>query len=482
MNLDTEACYRACLGRDSRFDGQFYLGVLTTGIYCLPSCPARTPLPHNCRFFPTAAAAVAAGFRACLRCRPDRLVVGHRRRHGELVDRAVQLIHDGVVDRVGVAGLASRLHVSQRHLHRQLVAEVGAGAQQLNQTRRAQVARALIDQTTMTLAEVAFAAGFGSIRQFNEVLRAEFGVPPSALRRAPAEARNESLADPELALRLPYRPPLAWDALRAALQAHAVADVESVTETTHTRLVPTTTGGALATVAWPLAPTDTVGVKLRLTTLTDLLPAITAMRRWLDLDADPGIVDEALSTDETLSPLVAARPGMRVPGAVDGAEFALFTVLGQRISLKSALTVQARLVAEFGIPAGPGGPWRRMEPAALVEAGADRIREALRLPQAKAQTLYALAVELAGGLELSPGADPNRTRARLTAIHGIGEWTAEFIAMRALADPDACPTADLVLARALGVAPGRPVSRRAEPWRPWRAYATMHLWTKESYL
>lgn len=482
-DIDPDACYRACAGREARFDGRFFLAVTTTGIYCRPSCPARMPKPENCRFLPTAAAAVAAGFRACRRCRPDALP-GTRLwdESGDLAGRAVALIRDGIVDEVGVAGLAARLGVSSRHLHRLLASHVGAGAAQLNQTRRAQVARALIDDSAMPLADVAFAAGFGSVRQFNDVMRAEFGCPPSRLRGPRGRERADGMVG-GLSLRLPVRPPVAWGPLRAALDAHAIEGLERAERDAHTRVIETAAGPVLATIAWPDdSRQGHVGVRLSLNDVAGTLPAITAIRRWLDLDADPLVIDGALSSDPALAPLVERRPGLRVPGAVDGNETALFTVLGQQISLAAARTVQARLVATFGAASPIGDGWRSTPvPGTLATAGPDAIRTALRLTRAKATSLHALAEALANGLHLSPGADLIATRRALLALPGIGPWTTEFIAMRALRDPDALPANDLVLARALGSRTAGETSRTAEAWRPWRAYATMHHWTEETY-
>lgn len=466
--LDDDACYEACSGRETRWDGHFVLAVTSTGIYCRPSCPAAKPRRENCRFFPTAAAAVAAGYRACRRCRPDALPgSGRWDAHASLAGRAVRAIRDGAIDEVGVAGLAYQLGVSERQLHRLLIAEVGASPSQLNRTRRAHLARTLLDQTSMSVTEVAFASGFGSVRQFNDVFRAEFGTSPTRLRGRPGEARRESDDALTLTLRLPFREPYAAPALRAALAAHAVPGLESVEADAHRRLVQTASGPAQAVVRWGVGA---VSAHLTLPSFDAVTPVVARLRRWLDLDADPEIIDAHLSRSGLLAPLVGQRPGLRVPGVIDAAEFALFVVLGQQISLAAARTVQARLVASLGV-----------EPTALAEAGPERIREQLRLTRAKAATVHALAEALAGGLRLTPDADRVEARSRLLAIRGIGEWTAEFIAMRAVGDPDACPASDLVLRRALGGVPTRDVARAADPWRPWRAYGVMHLWTKESY-
>ena len=480
LPLDDDSCYKACAGREHAWDGHFVLAVTSTGIYCRPSCPARLPRRENCRFFASAAAAVASGFRACRRCRPDRLPgdAGWSDRE-DLVGRAVQAIRDGVVDDVGVAGLGERFGVGVRHLNRIFREQVGATVHQVNRTRRAHTARALMDQTDWRLGEIAFAAGFGSIRQFNEVMRTEFGTSPGELRRHPEpETARGGSGRIRLTVRLPAPGMQAATAMRAALAAHAVPGVERSESGTLTRLVNTPVGAALAR-------TDVMGrVELDLPALGALAPTLGAVRRWLAVDADTTTADILLRRDPQLAPLVAERPGLRVPGVIDGAEFAFFTVLGQQISLAAARTVQERFVTSYGSPApGLEEGWRLPpDPAEVAEAGQDGLRESLRLTRSKAATLHALAVELAGGLRVDPWVDRAETRSRLLGIRGIGAWTTEFIAMRGLGDPDACPSGDLVLQRALGLSTSRQVLARAEAWRPWRSRAVMHLWTKESYL
>jgi AraC family transcriptional regulator, regulatory protein of adaptative response / DNA-3-methyladenine glycosylase II len=482
--LDPDACYRAVQGRESRFDGRVYLGVVTTGIYCRPSCPARTPRRENCRFFTSAAAAVAAGFRACRRCRPDALPGSREWDHRtDLAARAVRLIGSGVVDQVGVAGLAARLHVSERHLHRVLVAEVGAAPHQLARTRRAQTARLLTEQTGLSLTEIAYAAGFASVRQFNDVMRAEFGAPPSALRRPAAgdpDDGRSAVGAPSVVLRLRHRPPLAVEPLRRLLAEHTVPGLE--------RIGPD--GSLTRTVAGPHGPaevqvrlgeeSDHVVVRLRLGDLADLAPVVGRLRRWLDLDADPAQVDGALADDHELAPLVSARPGLRVPGAVDGAETAVLAVLGQHISLRAARTGAGRLVEAFGQPADDG---LRTFPSAevLAAVGPEAIRDASASTVARARAVHTLAEAVSGGLRLDPGADRDDTRAALLRLPGVGPWTTEYVALRCLGDPDAFPSGDLVLRRALGVRTAGEATARAEPWRPWRGYALLHLWTREVF-
>ncbi|WP_024357313.1 DNA-3-methyladenine glycosylase 2 family protein [Leucobacter chironomi] len=498
--LDFDACYRAASGRDGRWDGRVYLCVTSTGIYCRPSCPARKPRPENCRFLPSAAACVAAGFRACKRCRPDALP-GTRDwdARGDLVARAVRRIRDGAVDAVGVAGLAAELAVSERHLRRMLLHEIGATPLQLARTRRAHAARSLIEQTDLPLADIAFAAGFGSVRQFGDSMREEFGIAPSRLPRPgaggadPADGADGSggaASDerPRLALRLRTRAPFAVSAIRAFLVAHAVPGrdrVDADGATAHAIDVPG--GTAVARIDWGGVPSDagrtaaaTVGIPILLSLpgLSDTMPAIQAVRRLLDLDADPAQVADALDGDPLLRALLAARPGLRLPGARDAAEFALGTVLGQQVSLAAARTLQGRLAAAFPDEAAGAAPGFHPRPSAerVAGTGADELRARLGLTRARAETLRALAAAIAGGLDLGPGADRERARRELLAIRGIGPWTVELIAMRALGDPDAFPAGDLILRRALDVRGDREAVRLAEPWRPFRGYATQHLW------
>lgn len=495
LPLDFDACYRAASGRDGRWDGRFYLGVTSTGIYCRPSCPARKPLPENCRFFPSAAACVASGFRACKRCRPE-AVPGTRDwdARGDLVGRAVRRIRDGAVDAVGVAGLARELAVSERHLRRMLIEEVGAGPLQLALTRRAHAARALIDETDLPLADIAFAAGFGSVRQFGEVMREHFGVAPSQLARRHGEAASGPSSDerPVLALRLRTRAPYDAAALRASLVAHAIPGRDVIGGDGSTEHALDAPGGtAVARVHWAevsataglataFGTTIGIPVTLELPRLADAMPAIAVVRRMLDLDADPAQIAEALGADPRLAPLVAARPGLRMPAARSAHETALGTVLGQQVSLAAARTLQGRLAARFAQPftgvAAAAKFHGGLDVAAIARESADALREALGLTRSRAETLRSLAVALTGGLDISAGADRERARRELATLRGIGPWTVEMIAMRALGDPDAYPAGDLILRRALGDPAPRDAVRIAADWRPYRGYATQHLW------
>ncbi|WP_206427479.1 DNA-3-methyladenine glycosylase 2 family protein [Leucobacter chromiireducens] len=502
LPLDADACYRAASGRDARWDGRIYLGVTSTGIYCRPSCPARKPRRENCRFFPSAAACVAAGFRACKRCRPE-AVPGTRDwdARGDLVARAMRRIRDGAIDEAGVAGLAAELAVSERHLRRVLLDSIGATPVQLARTRRAHAARSLIEETELPLADIAFAAGFGSVRQFGDTMREQFGVAPSTLPRRRAQAlpgtRSAGSGErPRIALRLHTRAPFDAAAMRAFLAAHAIPgrdEIAAVPSSATAHAVDVPGGTAVARIDWGAVPElaaqrgdragGTVGIplELELPGLADTLPAIQTLRRMLDLDADPAQIQAALGADPTLGSLIAARPGLRLPAARDPHEFALATVLGQQVSLAAARTLQGRLVRRFAtadLPdrgAAPGFV-ARIDVTRVAAMPVAELREELRITGARAATLSALATVLAGGLDLGPGADRDRARAELAAIRGIGPWTVELVAMRALGDPDAYPAGDLILRRALGVDAPRDAERLAEPWRPFRGYATQFLW------
>jgi AraC family transcriptional regulator of adaptative response / DNA-3-methyladenine glycosylase II len=465
---DVDTLYRAVTARDRRLDGRFVFGVTSTGIYCRPSCPARTPNPENVRYYAVPAAAVAAGFRACRRCRPD-AVPGSREwdHRGDLVARALRLVAAGAVDDEGVSGLARKLAVSERHLHRSLVAELGVGPQALARTRRAQTARLLLDQTDLSVTEVAFAAGFASIRQFNDVMLAEFGAPPSQLRAGVAADRPAD-AGP-LVLRLTTRLP--WDgaATLEFLASRAIPGVETVDGSVYRRSL-RTPGGVGLVEAWPEA--HRLAVRLRLPTLDAIRSAVTAARRLFDLDADPTSVDAVLSDDRYLAPLVAARPGLRVPGTVDGFELAVRAVVGQQVSVAGARTLLGRVAAQAGEAVAAGDQVTRAFPTPEQVAGSDLA--GCGLTGRRVDTLRVLAGRFVDGtIGLEPGSDTVDQRARLLALPGIGPWTADYIAMRALADPDAFPSDDLVLRQI--VTHG---SLDPDRWRPWRAYAAVHLWTQ----
>jgi AraC family transcriptional regulator of adaptative response / DNA-3-methyladenine glycosylase II len=470
--VDVERRYRAVASRDARFDGWFFTGVHTTGIYCRPSCPARTPLPHNVSFFPTAAGAQAAGFRACRRCRPD-AVPGSPEWdvRADVVARAMRLIADGEVERTGVPGLAARLGYSERQLHRLLVAELGVGALALARAQRAQTARLLIETTRLSMAEVAFAAGFASIRQFNETVQAVFATTPSALR--PTSRRPDGGSPGWLTLRLAARAPFAADEVLLFLGAHATPGLEEWDGTTFSRVLDLPHGPAVVRLS-PAAG-SAVTARLQLSELRDLGTAVARCRRLLDLDADPAAVDEVLGADPALSALVAGAPGRRVPTSPDASELAVRAVLGQQVSVAGARTLTAQLVTAAGRPlAEPVGTLTHAFPRPAALADADLT--AVGLTGARRRTVHALATALAhGSLSLGPGADRDEAARSLLALPGIGPWTAALVGLRGLADPDVWLPGDLALRRSLRTLDSSDGDAAAR-WRPWRSYAVMHLW------
>jgi AraC family transcriptional regulator of adaptative response / DNA-3-methyladenine glycosylase II len=492
MIEDFDRCYQAAQSRDPRFDGWFITAVTSTGIYCRPSCPAMTPKRENVRFYPTAAAAQQAGFRACKRCRPD-AAPGSPEWDGraDVVARAMRLIGDGVVDREGVPGLAQRLGYSVRQLQRMLLAELGAGPIAIARAQRAQTARVLIETTALSMLEIAFAAGFSSVRQFNDTIRAVFAIAPTELRRralrrdaSQRSRRGHRVKESALAgagaqgailLRLPFRKPLSPENLFGHLAATAIPGIEEVRDGAYRRTLRLPHGPGIV----ELTPTpEHVVCRARLTDLRDLTTAIARCRWLLDLDADPVAIDELFCGDSQLRPVVARAPGRRVPRCVDGAELAIRAVLGQQVSTAAARTHAARIVARHGESLeDEHGTLTHLfpEPEALHNVQ-------LAMPATRKRTLAALIDALGGErLSLDPGCDRAEALAALSELPGFGPWTTQVIAMRALGDPDAFPVADLGVRRAaqalgLPASPGA-LSDRAERWRPWRAYAVQYLWS-----
>jgi AraC family transcriptional regulator of adaptative response / DNA-3-methyladenine glycosylase II len=475
--LESERLWQAVVAEDPRFDGWVFCGVSTTGIYCRPSCPARTPKRENVRFFTTAAAAQAAGFRACKRCRPDATPGSPQwDRRADLVGRAMRLIADGVVDREGVAGLARRLGYGERHVHRELVTVVGVGPLALARAQRTQTARILLETTSLSIAAVAFGAGFQSVRQFNATVQEIFATTPRELR-ARAQRQGRAQDSGTIVLRLPYRAPLDASGLIGFLARRVVPGVEEVLDGAYRRSLRLPHGIGLV----ELRPLEAyVQASYRLDDLRDLAAAMQRSRALLDLDSDPHAVEEALGADAVLGALVRATPGRRVAGHMDGHELALRAVLGQQISLAGAATLAGRLVRDCGEALErPLGAVTHVFPRAQVLASAAPDR--LAMPGARAAALCTLAAALASGeLRLDAGADREEARRRLLALPGIGPWTADYVAMRALRDPDAFLASDLGVRHALERlgADGRPApaGRLSERWRPYRAYAVQHLW------
>jgi AraC family transcriptional regulator, regulatory protein of adaptative response / DNA-3-methyladenine glycosylase II len=477
---DFDRCYRAVQSKDARFDGWFVTAVVTTGIYCRPSCPVRPPFARNVRFYPTAAAAQGAGFRACKRCRPDASPGSPEwNMRDDLVARAMRLIADGTVDREGVSGVAVRLGYTTRQLQRLLQAETGAGPLALARAQRAQTARVLIETTDLPFSDIAFAAGFSSIRQFNDTVRSVSDSTPTELRkRAAARFGREGALPGTVSLRLPVRLPFAYEGVFGHLAASVVPGCEEVRDGSYRRTLRLPFGNGVASLT--PAP-DHVRCVLMLEDFRDLTAAISRCRRLLDLDADPQAVIDVLGSDAVLAPVVAKAPGQRIPRTVDEAELAVRAVLGQQVSMKAARTHAARLVTAYGQPIDDtNGALTHTFPSIEQLGNIDPAH--LAMPQSRRRTVIALIAGLADGtVVLDAGCDWDEARSQLLALPGIGPWTAEVIAMRGLGDPDAFPASDLGLrmaAEQLGLpSDQRALLARSEQWRPWRSYATQHLWT-----
>jgi AraC family transcriptional regulator of adaptative response / DNA-3-methyladenine glycosylase II len=483
VDLDLDACYRAFRTRDARFDGRLFSGCRTTGIYCRPVCPVRTPRRENMSFYPSAAAAQAAGFRPCLRCRPETAPdVAAWRGTSNSVSRALSLIDGGALDEAGVDGLAGRLGLGERQLRRLFREHLGASPSAVAQTRRVLLAMQLIRDTRLSMADVALAAGFGSIRRFNEVFQQLFRRPPGALRQlgiagiAPASSRD-------LIIRLPYRPPYDWAAVVAFLKARAIRGIEAVSSDRYVRTI--AIEGVHGVVSVEPASGHALQAAIRFPRLAALPAIIDRLRRVFDLGADPEGIDAHLAEDPTLAPLVAARPGLRVPGAWDGFELAIRAILGQQITVRGAVGLAGRLTLGYGEPlaeaAGAEHGLAHVFPRPERLASADLVT--LGIPRSRARALSALAAAVVDDPHvLGGGRSLTDCVKRLASLPGIGEWTAQYIAMRELREPDAFPVDDVALKRAIARIDGRmPTSRellaRAEAWRPWRAYAAQHLWS-----
>ncbi|HEX4477167.1 MAG TPA: AlkA N-terminal domain-containing protein [Polyangiaceae bacterium] len=480
MDLDADACYRAFQTRDARFDGRCFSGVLSTGIYCRPVCPARTPKRENMVFFPSAAAAQEAGFRPCLRCRPETSPdLGAWHGTSNTVARALALIEEGALDGGDVEALAERLGIGDRQLRRLFQQHLGASPIAVAQTRRVLLAKQLLHETRLTMSEVALASGFGSVRRFNETFQQLFARPPAALRRLGAAPQSKSDG---VIVRLTYRPPYDWESLLAFLSARAIPRVEIVEGNRYARTIEF--DGAQGTITVVPDAKHRLRATVHFPNLRALPAIIARMRRLFDLAADPLAIGAHLSTDSMLAAFVAERPGLRVPGAWDGFELAIRAILGQQITVPAATRLSGRLAELVGEPllhpSLEEPALDRLFPTPEAVAASDLAM--LGMPRARRDTLRALANAVVEDRALlSPGKRLEDAIARLRAVRGIGEWTAQYIAMRQLREPDAFPAADVGLLRAAaaaGLNHATPASliERAEAWRPWRAYAAVHLW------
>ncbi len=472
MGVDEDRCYEALVSRDARFDGQFIAAITSTGIYCRASCPAPVrPKRANVRVFPTAAAAQAAGFRSCKRCRPDAAPGSPEwDRRGDLVGRAMRLIESGEIDRSGVAGVAAKLHVSERHLHRVLTESVGASPVALARAHRANLARILLETSVMPITDVGYAAGFASIRQFNDTIRSVYDRTPTELRRrgGPAdEAEGTETGRLEIGTRLPFRPPLDFDDLFGGLDRYGIPGVTHADGHRYERILRLPGGPAIMSIE---ADGDELEARFSLATLADLAPAIATARRLLDLDADPVRIGEHF-VDLPIGELMRRHAGVRVTGAVDGFETLVGTVLSQQVSLRGARTLLGRLVEVAADPVDhPTLTHAFPTPEQVVDADLSGIGMTGR----RLATLRQVAGVVASGqLQLDAGADREHTRDQLLEISGIGPWTADIVAMRALRDPDVLLRNDLLVDRVLETLDGG--REQQKQWSPWRSYVTSAL-------
>lgn len=486
MGLDPSACYRAVLARDARYDGRFFTCVKTTGIYCRPICPARPPRLENCTFVPTAAAAQAAGFRPCLRCRPESAPdLDAWRGTSATVSRALKMIEAGALDDGDVASLADRLEIGQRQLRRLFRRHIGATPVGVAQTRRVLLAKQLIHQSNLSMIQVALASGFGSVRRFNETFQQLYRRPPGELRRGTI-AKSPA---PEISLLLPYRPPYDWLAMIGFLEARAIAGVEVVEGDTYSRVIELggEPGGGAGSIRVVHEPRHAgLRVIVRFPRLNALPIIIARIRRMFDLSAEPAAINAALSCDRLLAPMVAARPGLRVPGAWDPFEIAVRAVLGQQITVKAATILASRIVSVIGTPIGdsieiPGLTHAFPQPGRLNL----KALTGLGLTSARAAAIAGIAdAAVADSRLFDPRRDLPEAVARLCQLTGVGQWTAQYIAMRAMGESDAFLAADVAIQRRFNPDGRRPtvpeLLNHAERWRPWRAYAMLHLWLNDA--
>ncbi len=480
MELDPALCYQAVLARDPRFDGRFFTAVRTTRIYCRPVCPALHPALRNCSFFPTAAAAQDAGYRPCLRCRPETAPgLGAWLGTSSTVARALALIDDGALDTASMGALAGRLGIGERQLRRLFQGQVGASPIAVAQTRRVLLAKQLIHETALPMTEIAHASGFGSLRRFHEVFHTLFQRPPATLRRARAAVPGG------ITLSLGYRPPYDWAAMLGFLATRAIPGVEAVHDGRYSRIIQLNGKPGSVTVAHDPGR-RCLRATLRVADTAALPVLIARLRRLFDLEADPAVIGAALSRDPHLASLVAARPGLRVPGAWDGFELGVRAIVGQQITVAGATRLAGRIAHDFGTRVdepGEGLGDERLGGLTHAFPRPEQLADAAItfMPRARAAAITALAVAADDPALFERAGSLAEGVARLCRLPGIGEWTAQYIAMRLMREPDAFPAADIGLMRAMEQGGVRPSAAallaRAEAWRPWRAYAALHLWT-----
>jgi AraC family transcriptional regulator of adaptative response / DNA-3-methyladenine glycosylase II len=487
--LDPHICHEALRTRDERFDGRFFVGVTSTGIYCRPICPARTPMFEHCRFFPSAAAAQEAGFRPCLRCRPETAPDGGSwRGTSNTASRGLALIAEGELDGASVDAFAERLGIGGRQLRRLFMQHLGASPITLAQTRRVLFAKQLIHETRLPMAEIAMAAGFGSIRRFNETFQHLFQRPPSALRRKVVVALPAgTVASAGVTMRLRYRPPYDWAAMLAHLSARAIDGVEQVSGGVYRRTVRHEGQTGVVEIAH-LPEARSISATIRVPGVHGLVAIVGRIRRLFDIGADVAAIGAHLSRDPLLAPLVAARPGLRAPGGWDGFELAMRAILGQQVSVEAARQLGARIVNVCGVRVGTeqgGDPALRFVFPSAAEVAAAELAS-IGMPGARRDALVAIARAALADPELfQPLGSVEETVAKLRAVRGVGDWTAQYIALRAAREPDAFPASDVGILRGASVALGGSVSpaqmvARAARWRPWRAYAAQHLWAADA--
>ena len=474
MTLDLQACSRARLSRDPRFDGKFFIGVVGSGVYCRSICPAPTAKEKNCRYFPTAAAAADAGFRPCLRCRPE-CSPGTPAWLGtsNTVSRALRLIGESGIEDGGIENLAERVGVGSRHLRRLFIRHLGAAPSAVAQTRRLHFAKKLIDETRLPLGEVALASGFGCVRRFNAAIRKTFKRTPSQIRRLARQ--TEIQPENEYVFHLRFRPPYHWNGMLSFLAARATPGVELVDQNSYRRSIFLNGCQGHFEVS-PNEDRHSLVVRVQIADPRALFSIIERIRAMFDLNADWAAIAKSLGTDPQLAASLRAQPGLRVPGCWNGFELTVRAILGQQITVKGATNLAGRIAKSFGQPLASANGLSHLFPT--PEVLADAKLTGVGLTEKRAQTIRALARAVSDGhISFDRIIDSERFLKRLCEIPGIGSWTAQYVAMRALGEPDAFPTGDLGLLRALDLRSPRDLDKRVEPWRPWRAYACMYLWT-----